>query len=73
MDCDIPVIDGIASTRQIRNYEKSNLIPCVPIIAVTADVLDFNQNACLHAGINEFCTKLMDMHTLRKILSKYFI
>jgi CheY-like chemotaxis protein len=71
MDCDMPVMDGIASTQQIRNYEKSNLIPCVPIIALTADVLDFNQNACLHAGMNEFCTKPMDIHTLRKILSKY--
>jgi CheY-like chemotaxis protein len=72
MDCDMPVMDGIASTRQIRNYEKTNLIPCVPIIAVTADVLDFNQNACLHAGMNEFCTKPIDINTLRKILSKYF-
>lgn len=72
MDCDMPVMDGISSARHIRNYEKSNLIPCVPIIAVTADVLDFNQSACLHAAMNEFCTKPMDIHTLRKILSKYF-
>lgn len=72
MDCDMPIMNGIESARHIRNYEKTNKISSVPIIAVTADVLDFNIQECYRAGMSEFCTKPIDIHTLEKILSKYF-
>ena len=54
----MPILDGFAATRQIRQLEKDGSI-CgrLPIIALTADVNHENENKCRSAGMDDFLGK----------------
>lgn len=58
MDINMPVMDGIEATRQIRSHEMQSAHGTrVPILALTANVFaDFKQK-CLGAGMDDFLTK----------------
>ena len=53
MDLQMPEIDGLETSRRIRNELKLTL----PIIALTASVLTENQEICFDAGMNDYITK----------------
>jgi len=57
MDCKMPVMDGYEATRQIRNFKNKATKADVPIIAVTATVLEGEKERCFAAGMNAFLTK----------------
>ena len=67
MDLSLPMLDGLAATRQIRAYEGLGKIP---IVAVSAhDSADFHAEA-LAAGCNEYVTKPIDFDQLVQLLSR---
>ncbi|KAF4531024.1 hypothetical protein B566_EDAN019029, partial [Ephemera danica] len=49
MDCQMPVMDGYKATTLIRQQKKNFYLP---IIALTADVLEGDRARCLQAGMN---------------------
>ncbi|AFZ57874.1 MASE1 domain-containing protein [Anabaena cylindrica FACHB-243] len=53
MDMQMPEMDGITATRIIRQSSK----PQPWIIAITANALEEDRNACFNAGMNDFITK----------------
>ncbi len=55
MDIGMPELDGQGATRQIR--ELPGNAGDVPIIAVTAHVMETDQEACIEAGMNDFIMK----------------
>ncbi|MGE4471750.1 MAG: response regulator [Sulfuricurvum sp.] len=57
MDCQMPVMDGYEATRQIR---KANDIPYIPIIAMTANVMEGDEESCREAGMDGYITKPID-------------
>lgn len=58
MDLMLPGMNGYEITREIRRIEKEKVIENpVPIIAITANVLDNDREKCFEAGMNEFMTK----------------
>jgi two-component system, cell cycle response regulator DivK len=66
MDLSLPILDGLAATRRIRQYEA---LRRVPIIAVSAhDTSDFHADA-LAAGCNDYVTKPIDFEQLESLLS----
>ncbi|MCB6183799.1 CHASE domain-containing protein [Leeia sp. TBRC 13508] len=67
MDVQMPVMDGYESTRQIRldGYEK------LPIIALTANVMKEDVDACLAAGMNDFLPKPLAAEALFATLKQY--
>jgi two-component system, cell cycle response regulator DivK len=66
MDLSLPVLDGLAATRRIRQHEE---LRRVPIIAVSAhDTSDFHADA-LAAGCNDYVTKPIDFEQLEGLLS----
>lgn len=57
MDMQMPVLDGLAATRQIRAGRCGRELP---IIAMTANAFDDDRQRCLEAGMNDFISKPFD-------------
>jgi CheY-like chemotaxis protein len=72
LDIQMPLVDGIAITEQIRNA-KDTKIASIPIIAVTANALTIEKKRCLNAGANAFLTKPLIKKDLNKILKFYLL
>jgi signal transduction histidine kinase/CheY-like chemotaxis protein len=68
MDCRLPIIDGYEATRQIRQ-----LPGCLdlPIIALTANALQGDREACLAAGMNDYLAKPFKRTDLQQILQRW--
>ena len=66
MDLHLPVMDGFETTRYIRN----NLSVTVPIIAITANVINGEESKCIEAGMNGFISK---PYTEKELLDKIAI
>lgn len=54
MDCQMPIMDGYEATRRIRNNPT---LSHIPIIAMTANVLEGDEQNCYQAGMNGYITK----------------
>jgi signal transduction histidine kinase len=52
MDCRMPVMDGLAATRRIRQQERARGLSRLPILALTAADADADRAACLDAGLD---------------------
>jgi len=58
MDINMPAMDGFQATRLIRSFEEKNMnLPKIPILALTANVLDDFRVKCNEAGMDGFLTK----------------
>ncbi|MDR8366133.1 ATP-binding protein [Pseudomonas sp. JL3] len=68
MDCRLPVIDGYEATRQIRRLPGCT---DVPIIALTANALQGDREACLSAGMNDYLAKPFKRTDLQQILQRW--
>jgi signal transduction histidine kinase/CheY-like chemotaxis protein len=66
MDCQMPVLDGWAATRQLRAHAATAL---VPIVAFTASAMPEEVAACLEAGMNDVLTKPVSYETIRASLA----
>jgi len=69
MDVQMPVMDGLAATREIR---KLSLRASLPIIAMTANAMKEDRDRCLEAGMNDYITKPIDPEVLCDVVSKYY-
>ncbi len=63
MDIQMPVINGIAATKKIRELESSSNTQ-TPIIAITANALSGDKEACLAAGMNDYISKPFQVEVL---------
>lgn len=57
MDCEMPILNGLEATKQIRAWEKHTQRKPVHIIALTAHALPEYQQRCLAAGMDDYLTK----------------
>jgi len=69
MDVNMPVMDGLTATRAIRAMEGEE--SKLPIVVLTADVMNDASGQALAAGANDFLTKPVNAEQLRAIVSKY--
>ncbi len=68
MDVQMPVMDGYAATRAIR---QTLGLPDLPIIAMTANAMASDRAACLAAGMNDHVGKPFDLDPLVALLQQY--
>ena len=71
MDLNMPIMDGIEATLQIRKLFRSSRICQIPIFALTAYDSDQIRKECLEKGFNEFLVKPIKYDILKNILKKY--
>jgi len=58
MDCMMPVMDGFTATEEIRRWEiETSAARRLPIIALTASVLDEDINMCFEVGMDDYIAK----------------
>jgi len=70
MDIQMPEMDGLTATKEIRNTLKLNDIP---IIAMTAHAMEGDVEKSIHAGMNQHLTKPIEPELLYSTLCKYLI
>lgn len=71
MDCQMPVMDGYTATRAIRQFETENQQKHTPIIAMTANTMENDKQACLQVGMDDYITKPVSQDALQKALSRW--
>lgn len=73
MDIQMPKKDGITATKEIRQHEKTTGQNRIPILALTASILDQDKRNCLAAGIDDFVSKPIHLTELRTKMAKYLL
>ncbi len=68
MDIQMPEMDGLESTRQIR---ADSDLPRMPIIAVTALAMPGDREKCLAAGVTEYMAKPIRLKNLVTLIEQY--
>ncbi|WP_437193783.1 response regulator [Planctomicrobium sp. SH527] len=71
MDVQMPEMDGLAATQAIRELQKSQNLPPVPVIALTAHAMKGDRERCLEAGMDDYITKPIRPFDLAGILAHY--
>lgn len=66
MDVNMPVMNGLEATQEIRKQNKN-----IPIIALTASALEGDREKFLEVGMNDYLSKPLDIEKLKVILEEY--
>ena len=69
MDLQMPKMDGITATKIIR----TELMSQVPIVAMTADVMPEDRQACFDVGMNDYVSKPINIPEIMRIVSSISI
>ena len=72
MDIQMPVMDGLETTRQIRSGAAGERYRRLPVIAMTANALKGDRERCLAAGMNDYVAKPVAEPELRNALHTGF-
>ena len=70
MDVQMPVLDGYAATKMIREHEIAHGYSRIPIIGVTAHVLTGDKDKCLNAGMDDYLGKPFNKDELQRKISE---
>jgi len=68
MDMQMPVMDGIAATREIRRRDHHRKLP---VVAMTANAMAQDRQRCLDAGMNDFLSKPFEPEEVWAVLLKW--
>lgn len=69
MDCEMPVMDGFTAAQKRREYEAAHGLAAVPIIALSAHVLEEHQLRAQQSGMNGHLAKPIELAKLQALLS----
>ena len=72
MDIMMPVMNGLDSTKSIRNFEHLNGFPRALIIAISANFMDENKEEYISYGLDYILKKPINFKEFDELLKKYF-
>ncbi|GAB4164567.1 MAG: hypothetical protein Fur0032_00630 [Terrimicrobiaceae bacterium] len=73
MDLQMPVMDGLQATREIRKHESTNpSFPHAVVIALTANALSGDRERCIQAGMSDYLSKPVRRDALLRAISRNF-
>lgn len=71
MDCLMPVMDGYQATEVIRNIERAKKSMRIPIIAMTANAMQGDRDACINAGMDDYISKPFNEDEAVEVISRW--
>ncbi len=71
MDCQMPVMDGLQATTQIRKSEQDNGGRHIPVIAMTANAMSDDRAHCINCGMDEYLAKPVSLDMLQNMLQQF--
>jgi len=71
MDVEMPVMDGLQATREIRAEEAHAERSATPIVALTAHALKGDRDKCIDAGMSDYLSKPLTMDALQQCLERW--
>jgi CheY-like chemotaxis protein len=71
MDCQMPVLDGYDTAREIRRREAGGERDRVPIVAMTANAMLGDRERCLAAGMDDYIPKPINPELLDEVLARW--
>jgi CheY-like chemotaxis protein len=71
MDLQMPVMDGLEATRQLRRLQRSGRLAAFPIVALTAHVGDADRAQAMAAGVDDYLTKPVQLPALETALRRW--
>lgn len=71
MDLQMPVMDGINATREIRRHEYEARLPHTPIIALTGQTAEEDRETCIAAGMDDYLPKPVTLGALLQVLQQH--
>jgi PAS domain S-box-containing protein len=71
MDNQMPQMDGLSATREVRKFELAHGRAPVPIIALTADAMQGDREKCMAAGMDDYLSKPFKVAQLGQMLKRW--
>jgi signal transduction histidine kinase/DNA-binding response OmpR family regulator len=71
MDCQMPILDGYDTAREIRRRETAEQRQHIPIVAMTASAMHGDRERCLAAGMDDYIAKPVDSDKLDQLLMRW--
>jgi CheY-like chemotaxis protein len=70
MDLHMPQMDGLETTRALRELQRRGLLPHFTILAATADAVGIGEAACRDAGMDGYVSKPLSLLAIRRELER---
>ncbi|MFY9476959.1 MAG: ATP-binding protein [Aquabacterium sp.] len=71
MDCQMPRMDGFEATRRLRQHERDQQLPRLPVVALTASAMAEDSERCLSAGMDAHLPKPFHDAQLTNVLTRH--
>ena len=71
MDCQMPEMDGFDATAKIRGMESQHGKARIPIIALTANAMQGDEQKCLAVGMDGYCSKPIKSEILLELIREH--
>ena len=71
MDCRMPEKDGWTTATEIRQLETDQHQQRIPIVAMTANAVDGDRDACIDAGMDDYVAKPVNTNILSEVMRRW--